>query len=1125
MPKKNPAAAPVIGHGTVAAPVQVTEEPRVGHVNAQREEVDVFVESLRKTSARRQALGKAVSELVRPQLEASRKLQARAKSLFSGFSGVCSSRRADPRFVPAKATAAQAQAIHLAAMHAGLTRISEQYRGQLTLELTANELRELALGAGAAEATVKVPVASIDMLLERRGVGGCDLLRARTLLDGVVPSADRAQAAVSDPPASPGKDGESSGPPATAATQVAATAQLVLESVAAKLQEQAASTVDDLGTRPDAPAVSHAVQALELTGGPADATAFHDFKVLQLAFQDVWTEVFDDQVKGLGQALYREAVQHYAEMDQTVPPLEAIEDIDTLKEFIDQVSTETGITDTVAQPPPAQQGNVHGATPAGSVELWKDVPFDVMEAFGDIITSPIWRILSATQQLLVHQQASIVNAPANSPEAYARRQSARKLVEYIVAHPAGSGGRLAQLMYGLNRRLLERYSFEVFAPGSYNFGVLVTYRQKWDPVTYQAGDLVATIPLAPGEVRRYSHRKVTKTSRAEKEIASSASSRSQDVTQASRAEAEIMRKTAQATNFSMSSEGTFNMEMVNITASNTFGANQSKDSIEAKKDFREATLKAAEQYRKENSLEIASTSAVESEDVSSGEISNPNNEITVTYLFYELQRRYRVSEQAHRAQAVILVAQDIPAPHEIDEAFLVANQWILSRFLLDESLRPALAYLTSGLAGDDVSLNVLRAHWTAQQSLLDKLEQAVTTQLGTRDALRAALVQAVLGQGMADAMNPTTTQQVAAGILSGGISLLFPGGAGNVGADVLEARRKATETRLKYVEEAITELQSKLQNATEAYAHATQEYADALAKTYARRVAIDQLRVHVKDNILHYMHGIWDSEPPDQRFFRLQDRQVSLPDCGASGAATVKVLRTGGGMGGVNTGHPVTSGSTGSVTYPPPTVGPAMKQVSLVEIADLDKPLGYKGNYIIFPMKRPTYLTTFMLQEFVDENYGLRDPDEMGNWPLPDVVQAIRTLARSGPSSEAIQARKKLLLDRCAAMLASPRTHSDEVIVPTGQLFVEALPGRHPLLEDFKLRHRREDLRRAQTEVRHAELENIRLAARLVAGEREDPEIDRRIVVDRELARSGPCHGLHEDVGDSGSGSSAREKA
>jgi hypothetical protein len=72
---------------------------------------------------------------------------------------------------------------------------------------------------------------------------------------------------------------------------------------------------------------------------------------------------------------------------------------------------------------------------------------------------------------------------------------------------------------------------------------------------------------------------------------------------------------------------------------------------------------------------------------------------------------------------------------------------------------------------------------------------------------------------------------------------------------------------------------------------------------------------------------------------------------------------------------------------------------------------------------------------------------------------------------------------------------SDEVIVATNALFIEALPGAHPLLEDFKLAHRLMDVEKAREETRKMKLESLRYAARILDNSFEDPEIDRQIVI------------------------------
>ncbi len=109
-----------------------------------------------------------------------------------------------------------------------------------------------------------------------------------------------------------------------------------------------------------------------------------------------------------------------------------------------------------------------------------------------------------------------------SPETRTGQENGTKVVvpesDTTAADPLGGSSRLFQLLTRLEKMLRERYAFDVFAKNSVNFGILVTYRQTWVPENYQVGDLVSTIPLAPKEIRRYTTRKVTKKTRATKEL-------------------------------------------------------------------------------------------------------------------------------------------------------------------------------------------------------------------------------------------------------------------------------------------------------------------------------------------------------------------------------------------------------------------------------------------------------------------------------------------------------------------------------------------------------------------------------------------------------------------------------
>src|SRR5438132_12561248 len=113
----------------------------------------------------------------------------------------------------------------------------------------------------------------------------------------------------------------------------------------------------------------------------------------------------------------------------------------------------------------------------------------------------------------------------------------------------GASSRLTQLLTGLDKLLSEKYAFDVFAKDTINFGILITYRQKWIPQNYQVGDLVSTIPLAPKEVRRYTTRTVVKKSRAVKEIDDALTIRKKESIDTSRVDAEIVARTQDKTSF------------------------------------------------------------------------------------------------------------------------------------------------------------------------------------------------------------------------------------------------------------------------------------------------------------------------------------------------------------------------------------------------------------------------------------------------------------------------------------------------------------------------------------------------------------------------------------------------
>jgi hypothetical protein len=649
--------------------------------------------------------------------------------------------------------------------------------------------------------------------------------------------------------------------------------------------------------------------------------------------------------------------------------------------------------------------------------------------------------------------------------------------------PSGLGRRLEKLLRELDRLMKESYAFDVFAPKSVNLGVLATYRQTWRSQSYQVGDLVSTIPLAPKEVRRYTTRRVDKKSRAMKEVDDNLTVQRTETTDTGRAESEIVEKAEKKSNFKLTANESFgNDQAWSVQAGQEVGGSQEKQSQTTKRSFNESVRKSAQEYRQQHRTEIDSTSSSEFEETSYQEIQNPNDELAVTYLFYELQRTYRLQERLRQLTPVVLVANDVPAPHEVDDAWLVAHDWILRRALLDDSYRSGLDYLNRSFVGAEVNITLLTSNAEAQKRVVESLGQQVRAQVDVLSADERDVLAAV--RDLSSSQQEQGLIDVVKGIFDPiGLTGSADTGAVDAAQTIVdyarETRDRADRERARLLDQftiAVTALQT-----------AIDKLSTAIREHYDNVASIDRLRVHVKENILYYMQAVWSHEPPDQRFFRLYNVDVPMLDFNLDDI-TVEVRRGGGSLADELDDRPIAS-----VELPVPD-GTVVSR-KLVDVADLDTMLGYKGNYMIFALKENNYLTLRMMQDYLEvgNDLALRDPDSFGEFSLEELLELATCLHDRDPGQ--YEERRADIRAAVVERLSSSRGDSDLVVVPTDSLYIEALVGTHPLLEDFKLLHRALDVKKVQAEVRHAELENARLAARLFAGNDQDPDVDKNIVV------------------------------
>ncbi|MBX3085688.1 MAG: hypothetical protein KF716_28885 [Anaerolineae bacterium] len=792
--------------------------------------------------------------------------------------------------------------------------------------------------------------------------------------------------------------------------------------------------------------VQKSISDLDLPPSPADVPAFHDFSQLQIAFQHVWQELTDNGVLDLASDAYETIVELGG--DPTDSRYDKANPLDALKLEAKLVQRALRLT-----PPPAVRDHRGGDT--------------------DTATASGGTVVTTTQVVNDHR----ADANATDPSV-----------------------RLPALLSALEARMQEPYSFTIFAANSkersINFGILNIFRQLLTPLSYQAGSLIKSIPLAPRQTQRIViTRKVTK-KRFQKETERNLRINRDETSQTSRAEQEIAKRASAKTEFSYTNSATAGIEPVGSdTTTTSFKQEASKSSDDIKKSFRESVFKSAQEVTNERTTELTTETMEEFDTTETTEISNPNDEVTVTYLFYELQRRYRVHERLYRVTPVVFVAQEVPAPHEIDQDWLVTYDWILKRVILDDSFLLTLETLSQS-AGAETAIAQLATNVAQQRQIVAQLRDEVAI------ARRIEEVQSNLLHGAVG--SHTESSGLLGSLVSGAVGLVG-GAVGKVedmifgdSADQNQANQNALKSSADEAADHARDLIFRLEREVTALNSITETYTKALQEHHTHLTEIARLRVHVKENILHYMQAIWRHEHPDQRYFRLHN--VPIPTLNKQH----REFR-------IDFDHPLSVtnvqphtmlsrfGGRPAKTYKvqvSSTFSDQLEYKPLCEVADLDNLLGFKGNYMVFPLLESNPLTDYMMEPYIDRATGeLVDPSDPAGYSLDEFTKYVCCL-KDQLTADEFESLRPTLKEQFQAILTNARRNDDVLVVPSESLFIEICQSGGNLLEPYKRDQRFHDVRKVQAEVRKLEMENIRYAARLLSDEYEDPEIEKKIVVE-----------------------------
>lgn len=771
------------------------------------------------------------------------------------------------------------------------------------------------------------------------------------------------------------------------------------------------------------------VYGLDLRGGAADQQALFNFEKLNFAFDHVWQDLFDPEWENI-------LATEYAATDQVINFVEAPpnpSDNNLPIDILDKLEYEAVNLKAVLS-------NDH---PLG-------IPPETI-AFGIPGLGTIRDAVGAIVDVVLPGNGS-GNGSSNRPD----RQDPRS----TAAPPdRQSGGRMKILntyIKALDREIARDYKFTVFGTDesghAINYGVLTNYQQRWNPQNYQAGELVKTIPLAPEQSIKFSTKRTIKKTYSEKRAEATENAYNSEDQSTNRDISKIVRNATLETSFTLENKADSSIPGVGGASSgSTFNTKFSNQSSRTKESFREQVRKEVHNFKNSTSIEIDSTESDEFIEERSSEMKNPNSEISFTCLFYELQRRYLVSERIHRITPVILVAETVWRPSEITPELIARYDWILRRVLLDRSFEDALEAIASG-------------ELVAEKAALADLEDLMEEQYRVVAELRRQLSKTLERTYRQSIERPLTIK------------------------DIFNSGEERTD------QEALDDLKERAENLEEdlrrqdGILSATVDRFNQAFTTYATKVIqVRRFQLHIKENVIYYMQAVWNHEDNHQTLMRLRNLQVPK----ITGNIRYSLEQSGLGE------EPPHWRAPFRVRAVAENFEVSDENLDLAEVADLSRPLGFFGNYRVYPLIENNLVVEMLMVPYLSGHAGIRDPDSVGNYTIADLEDYVQCLSET-LTSEEYEALRPSIEAAFERRLSIARADQEEVVIPTGSLFIDLLPGHHSALESFKRQHRAIDVANAVGDVFTQKLEHLRMAARIAADQLSDPDIEKVVITNGE---------------------------
>lgn len=223
----------------------------------------------------------------------------------------------------------------------------------------------------------------------------------------------------------------------------------------------------------------------------------------------------------------------------------------------------------------------------------------------------------------------------------------------------------------------------IYKAGTVNFGLQPVYRQVWQPLGVQTGEIVKTLPLGPKQTERLSFKTVRRTKSTSTTEIIEVTESAEETSEGTKDSSEVVLEAAKSNQYSVSAEASFGMTGFGGSVAASTSGESSESSREAKTQLNDTMMQTSSKLQRTSKVIVTTESEHTAEFSTSSEITNSNDEIAVTYVYSKLQRQYQISTFLAELNTVVYVAEHVPTWYELTESWFTRHAAALRTALLD----------------------------------------------------------------------------------------------------------------------------------------------------------------------------------------------------------------------------------------------------------------------------------------------------------------------------------------------------------------------------------------------------------------------------------------------------------